>query len=289
MDCWLLLHANQIGSSFRDESVHSAVTQKQSFDSITLSRCQSFKTQPSNQLKLKSNFQRNNSGSLIEYQQQSTVDLSIDPIDDEPINSLMNPMKKNRSIKSEYASYDPEIDSNAFVETQIESVEMLSMVPPSSSPPPLPLPLNIETNVNKIHLTMETTSIHHPTHGRRTTTKPLHYNTKLRRSTAQPLLRSWFAWLRPKKNTAFYSPPFEHPTKGVKIQMGTNESPNGVRSRCITIEAAADTSTVAVKFADNNNMSSNDDEDICNDSLQNVDSVDELAAYMNEIRAREKR
>lgn len=279
------MHTNQTGSSFRDESMHSAATQKQSIDSMTLSRCQSFKMQPPNQFKLKSNFQHNNT--LTECQQQSNVDLSSDPIDDEPIKNCVNLMKKNRSIKSEYAIYNTEIDPNAFAENRMDSVEMLSMAPPS--PSPLPLPLNIETNANKIRLTMEPANTFHPTHGRRNTTKPLYYS-KSRRSTAQPqLIRSWFGWLRPRKNTAFYSPPFEHPTKGVKIQINTNENPNGVRSKCITIEAAVDTSTAVVKFVDNNNTSSNDDEDISTNSLQNVDSVDELAAYMDEIRAREKR
>lgn len=265
--------------------MHSAVTQKQSIDSMTLSRCQSFKMQPSNQFKLKSNFQRHNSGTLTECQ-QSSVDLSTDPIDDELMKNCMNP--KNRSIKSEYAIYNPDIDSNAFAEDRIETVEMLSMAPPSPTPPPIPLPLNMETNANKIRLNMEAPNTHHPTQVRRPTTKPL-YCGKLRRSTAQPLIRSWFGWLRPKKNAAFYSPPFEHPTKSVKIQINPNENPKGIRSKCITIEAAVDTSTAVVKFVDNNNTSSNDDEDISNNSLQNVDSIDELAAYMDEIRAREKR
>lgn len=280
------LHTNQTGSSFRDESMHSTVTQKQSIDSMTLSRCQSFKMQPSNQFKLKSNFQ-SNSGTLIQCQQSNIDDLSIDHIKDEAIKNCNIPLKQNRSIKSEYAIYDSEINSNAFHvvknestsidENRIESAEMLSMAP-----------LNIETNASNIRLTMQPTNTHQP-HVRRI--KPIYYS-KLRRSTAQPLIRSWFGWFRPKKNTAFYSPPFEHPIKGVKIQIHTNEHPNGILCKSIATEATVDTSTAMVNFIDNNNTSSNDDEDISNSCLQNVDPMafkDELAAYMDEIRAREKR
>lgn len=285
--CLVILHTNQTGSSFRDESVHSAVTQKQSIDSMTLSRCQSFKLQPSNQFKLKSNFPSNNSGTLTECQRQSNIDLSIDHIEDVTMKNCTIPMKKSRSIKSEYAIYDPEMNLNSnsksFVENRIESAGMLSMPPP---PPPSSSPLNIETNANKIRLTMETSNP--TTHHVRRTSKPIYYNN-LRRSTAQPLIRSWFGWYRPKKNMAFYSPPFEHPAKGVKIQIHTNENPKGVSNKCVANEATVDTSTTAVNFIDNNNISSNDDEDISNSSLQNVDSIDELAAYMDEIRAREKR
>lgn len=284
-----ILHTNQTGSSFRDESMHSAVTQKQSIDSMTLSRCQSFKMQPSNQFKLKSNHHSNNSGTLMECQQQSIVDLSIDHTDEVTIKNCAIPLRKNRSIKSEYGIYNnSEINSN--VENRIESAEMLSIAPSSSLPPTPPPPLIKEINTNQIRLPMESTNTQ-STHVRRTI-KPICYSSKLRRSTAQPFIRSWFSWFRPKnKNTAFYSPPFEHPTtRSVKIQIHTNENLKGVRSKCLAIEAGTiDTSTTVVNFVDNNNISSNDDEDISNSSLQNVDSIDELAAYMDEIRAREKR
>lgn len=267
--------------------MHSTVTQKQSIDSMTLPRCQSFKMQPSNQFKLKSNF-RSNSGTFTQCHQQSTIGLSIDHIDDATIKNCNIPLKKNRSIKSEYAIYEPEINSNTFHvvknestsidENQIESTEMVSIAPT----------LNIETNANKFRLTMQSPNTQQ-THVRRI--KPICYS-KLRRSTAQPI-RSWLGWFRPRRNTAFYSPPFEHPSKSVKIQLHSNEYPKGVRNKCNAIEAAIDTSTAVINCVDNNNTSSNDDdEDISNSSLQNVDSMalkDELAAYMDEIRAREKR
>lgn len=277
--------------------MHSTATQKQSIDSM--SRCQSIKMQSSNQFKLKSNF-RSNSSALIQYQQQLNTDVPNDNIEDVLNKSDNVAIKKNRSIQSEHAIYGSEINSNAFhtVENKsrksiddnhIDATEMFSMAP-----------LNIDTNANKMRLTTQSPTNTHQTHIGRTKTMDCN---KLRRSTAQSLLlRSWFSWFRPKRNTAFYSPPLEHPANDVKIQMNVNDNPNGLRSNYYnTIETTVDMSTalssasatVTANFIDNNNtLSNDDDEDISNSSLQNVDTMalkDELAAYMDEIRAREKR
>lgn len=231
---------------------------------MTLSRGHSFKIQSSNQFKLKSNF-KSKSSTLIQC--QPNVDMPIDHIEKAANMSIIQ-KKCNRTAKQEHTSYGQEINSNPLQyvkgsmstgENGIQSTELLTMTP------------NIETNHKKIRLTMA--PMHTQSH--RSTKKHACYS-KLRRSTAQPILRSWFGWFRPKvKNAAFYSPPLEHPTKGIKIQIHINENPNGVHG-AVNVDTA----------------SSNEDEEISNSSLQNVDQValkDELAAYMDEIRAREKR
>lgn len=271
--------------------MHSTVTQKQSIDSMTLSRCQSFKVQGTNQFKLKSNFRSNSSNTVIHCQQQPNIDVSIDHHIDNTSNGKNESIgsKKNRSAPplqppppasstsscEQQTCYDvTEINSNALHyvkgsmtpnDARTETTEMLSMAPS-----------NIEINTKKIRLNMAPIQTQ-PIYARRT--KRQCYS-KLRRSTTQPILRPWFGWFRPttKKNAAFYSPPMEHPTNGMKIQIHINENPNG--NAAVTTALCVDTT------------SSNDDEEISNSSLQNVDQMalkDELAAYMDEIRAREKR
>lgn len=283
------------GSSFRDESLHSTATQKQSIDSM--SRGQSVKMQPSKQFKLKSNF-RSNSSALMQYHQQLNMNLANDNMEDALNKCDSGAMQTNRSTQSEYAIYGSQINSNAFHTVddespspslidgnQIDSPEMLSMAP-----------LTIETNANKIRLTTQSTANTHQTHMGR----PKTVSCKgLRRSTAQPaLLRSWFGWFRPKRNATFHSPPLDHPTKCMKVQMDVNENPNGLHTNYYraahetTADVPTSASATAANFTDNNNLSSNDDEDISNSSLRNIDPMalkDELAAYMDEIRAREKK
>lgn len=213
--------------------------------------------QPPNPLKLKSNLQSNSS--TLEQCHQSNIDLSTKHIEALTNKTDGIPMRKKRSIKSEYTIYGQEINSNSFQmikresisidENQIESVEMLLMTPVT------------ETNTNEIRLTMQSTNTHQ-SHMR--CIKPC----KLRRSSAQPLIRSWFGWFRPKKTTAFYSPPLEHPTRGIEFQLHLNENPNAVHNKCTLAEG------------------------VSNSNLQNVNPMtlkDELAAYMDEIRARERR
>lgn len=277
-----ILRNNQTGSSFRDESMHSTVTQKQSIDSMTLSHEQSFKMHSSNQYRLKSNFRRNSSV-LIECQ-QSKADVSTSQIEDVANKDGGIAAKKNRIIKSEYVVYGPELNSNAFRvlktesipinENQIESAEMLSMEP-----------RQMEANANI------TGANARQSYMRRIKTM---YFRKLTRSTAQPNMRSWFGWFRAKRNSTFYSPPSDHPPKAIKIQIHINENPSAVCGEC-TPETAVMVAAVAAAAAVANcvdTTSSNDDEDISNSDLQNVDPMavkDELAAYMDEIRAREKR
>lgn len=265
---FLFLTWTTTGSSIRDESLHSTVTQKQSIDSMTMPRCQSFKIQSSNQFKLKSNF-KNKSKSSTLIQCPQNVNLPIE----------RNEKESNKTIiytrttgKSEHDFYGPQINANAFHfakgnilvnENQIRSTELLSMAP------------NIETNSNnnKIRLTIA------PIHVHTKRTKHTCHST-LRRSTTQPIFRPWFNWFRPKKNAAFYSPPLEHSTnkKGIKIHIDSNESPSRVQA--------------IVNVDSSSSSNENEDEEISNSSLQNVDRAslkDELAAYMDEIRAREKR
>lgn len=234
---------------------------------MTLSRAHSFKIQSSNQFKLKTNF-RSKSSTVIQCQQ--SVELPIDHVEKVTNKSIIC---KNRATKiPDPIVFGSEINSNKCSyaknaipidgsgggggENRIQSTELLSMAP------------NIETNNTKIRLTIAPMQIH----SRRT--KHACYS-KLRRSTAQPI-RSWFSWFRPKKNAAFYSPPLEHPVKRIKIDIHPNDNPNGTH----TVVNADSTS------------SNDDEEEISNSSLQNVDRAalkDELAAYMDEIRAREKR
>lgn len=252
------------GSSIRDESLHSTLTQKQSIDSMTLSsRGHSFKIQSSNQFKLKSNF-KSKSQSIIQCQQ--SIEL---PVEHSEKSTNKSSIYKNRSsVKKEPNLYGPEINSDTSFHTKgtmstgehLQSTEMLSMAP------------NIESDSKKIRLTI--TPMH--VQSRRSKQNVLCYN-KPRRSTGQPqTLRSLFGWYRPKKNAAFYSPPLEHPIKGIKINIHTNDNPNRIRTAAVNVDS----------------MSSNEDEEISNSSLKNVDRAalkDELAAYMDEIRAREKR
>lgn len=246
--------------------MHSTVTQKQSIDSMTLSRGQSFKIQSSNQFKLKSNFKRKSkSSTLIQCPQNINI-----PIEHNEKESNKTIIYTRTTAKSEHDIYGPEINANAFHfakgsilanENPIQSTELLSMAP------------NIETNSNnnKIRLTIAPIHVH--------TKRTKHTcHTTLKRSATQPMFRSWFNWFRPKNNAAFYSPPLEHPTskKGIKINIDSNDNPNRVQA-VVNVDSSS---------------SSNEDEEISNSSLQNVDRAslkDELAAYMDEIRAREKR
>lgn len=230
---------------------------------MTLSRGHSFKIQSTNQFKLKSNFKSKNNA-IIQCQQNIEL-----PIENTEKATTKNSIYKNRIVKKEQHLYGPEINSDAFHakgttmstdehRIQQQSTELLSMAP------------NIESDSKKIRLTIT------PMHVQlRRNKKNVCYN-KLRRSTTQPqILRSWFSWFRPKKNAAFYSPPLEHPTKGIKINIHTNDNPNGIQT-AVNVDS----------------MSSNEDEEISNSSLKNVDRAalkDELDIYMDEIRAREKR
>lgn len=234
---------------------------------MTLTRAHSFKIQSSNQFKLKTNF-KSKSSTVIQCQQSVDV-----PIDHTENAANKNILCKNLPTIQDQTAFETEINSNKFhsttnsmpiAENRIQSTELLSMAP------------NIETNNKKIRLTIAPMHVHSRRTHTHSHTHPC-YN-KLRRSTAQPILRSWFGWFRPKKNAAFYSPPLEHPVKRIKIDIHPNDNPNGLHT---------------VVSADS--ASSNDDEEISNSSLQNVDQaaikdeLDELAAYMDEIRAREKR
>lgn len=219
---------------------------------MTLSRGQSLKVQSPNQFKLKSNFNSKNNA-IIQYKQSAEL-----PIDSIEKTTNGNILYKQRTI-AEQNLCGSEKNSDALNygkgsmspgEHQIQSTDMLSLAP------------NIETNNKNIRLTIA------PMHVNSRRTNIACYN-KLRRSTTQPILRSWFNWFHPKKNVAFYSPPSEHPTNGLKINIHTNDNPNGVHT-----------------VVNVHSMSLNDDEEISNSSLQNVD---ELASYMDEIRAREKR
>lgn len=228
---------------------------------MTISRAHSFKIQSSNQFKLKTNF-KSKSTTVIQCQQ--SIELPIDNIEAESNKNLMG---KSRSTIQGSTAYGSEINSNKFHygknamaigENRIQSTELLSMAP------------NIETDNKKIRLTIA------PMHVNSRRTKNTSIPNKLRRSTAQPISCSWFGWFRPKKNAkAFYSPPLEHPAKRIKIDIHTNDNPNGTHT-VVNVDST----------------SSNDDEEISNSSLRNVDRAalkDELAAYMDEIRAREKR
>lgn len=256
--------------------MHSTVTQKQSFDSMTLSRGHSFKTQSSKQYKLKSNLKHKTTAAAMIQCQQNTdssneqcikstsknIIFKLCPSSNQSHESVICASDKNSNECCTYAT----TNTPKSYENPIQSTELTSLAP------------NLENNNRKIHLTI--TPMHMNTTMRRTKTKC--YN-KIRRTTKPTLFRSWFNWLKPKKNTAFYSPPLEHPIKNVKINLTnttTANTTNAINSNC---------NHTIVKM---DSMSSNDEE-ISNSSLQNANNQtalkDELAAYMDEIRAREKR
>lgn len=225
---------------------------------MTLSRCHSFKIQSTN-LKLKTNF-KSKTNTIITCQQ--SVELPIEHVDEA---SNKNNIYRNRVTNAEInleATHANNIHSMAEQRIQSSTEDILSMAP----------------NINKkIRLTI--TPMH--VQSRRGKRNIVYYN-KLRRSTTQPkILRSWFNWFRLQNNAAFYSPPLEHPTKGIEINIQTNDNPNRVRT-------VVNVGTVS----SNDDEDDNDQDEISNSSLKNVDPAalkDELATYMEEIRAREKR
>ncbi|XP_031633190.1 neuromedin-K receptor-like isoform X2 [Contarinia nasturtii] len=265
---------NYSGSSIRDESMHSTLTQKQSIDSMT-SRCHSFKNQSSNQFKLKTNFKCKHNAI---NQSQNCVELPIDHIENATNENIIYKHRntnKTNTIKQEHnLCSSPEINANNTFNYVNGTVSPMPGMHHIQSSEMLSMASNVEANNKKIRLTITPMNM---TKSRRN--KHLCYN-KFRRSTTQPILRSWFSWFRPKRNAAFYSPPLEHPIKGIKINIHTNDNPNGCSMDGIQATVNVDS------------MSSSNDEEISNSSLQNVDRdalKDELAAYMDEIRAREKR
>lgn len=233
---------------------------------MTLSRCHSFKV-PSTKFKLKPNF-KSKSNTIIKCQQ--SVELPIEHVDRA---TNKNNIYKNRVTKENI--YGPEINLEATHAKNIHS--MAEQRIQSSTEDVLSMAPNIESDNKNIRLTI--TPVH--VQSRRGKHNFVCYN-KLRRTTTQPkILRSWFNWFRPQKNAAFYSPPLEHPTKGIKINIQTNDKPNRIRT-VVNVDTVSS----------NDDDDDNDQEEISNSSLKNVDPAalkDELATYMDEIRAREKR
>lgn len=235
---------------------------------MTVSRTQSFNIHSSCQFKLKSN-RKHNSSAFIECH---TIHPSVDSTETGVKATNKNMLYNVHAAQiQEHAICKPnnQFNSNEFGsvknsavslsrENNIQSDGLISIAP------------CVEANKRNIHLTITPIQI---TSRRINVTRH-----KLRRNGKILFWRSWLNRYRSEKNPAFYSPPLEHPVKQMRIDLTpSNGLPNGNQTFVTT---SVDPTP------------SCDDGEISNSSLNNVDRdalKDELAAYMDEIHAREKR